>query len=207
MGPPVSHGGVVGKDLQAEIPIHVALNGPDVGRRSGCLLIGGGLLLASGVLFGLRRFLLLRGRGGSTVLGGRRGLLGGLPRILVPFQLRLSADHGAGFRSESLRLGKEPAEQIIARNSNCGDAEEQDYVEALALHEIAQLVLSRFLFHKETLHALYVNSRSLSLWKGCLRSLFLTAGGILIRFFQKFVSPRTAAEGGPFSLASPLHAG
>ena len=98
----------------------------------------------------------------GTVLGGRRGLLGGLPRILVPFQLRLSADHGAGFRSESLRLGKEPAEQIIARNSNCGDAEEQDYVKALSLHKVANPFHKRSFFH-------WLETPPVLLWTGCFQ--------------------------------------
>src|SRR5699024_6849289 len=34
-------------------------------------------------------------------------------------------------------------------NSNGGDAEEQDYVEALALQKVAQLMLRRFLSHQE----------------------------------------------------------
>ena len=61
------------------------------------------------------------GRGGSVLLG----------------HLRLSADGGGILTPEPLRLGKEPAEQKIARNSNGGDAEEQDYVEALALQKVA----------------------------------------------------------------------
>src|SRR5699024_8062987 len=40
----------------------------------------------------------------------------------------------------------EGVKEIIARNSYCGDAEEQDYVEALALQEVAHTLVERF-FH------------------------------------------------------------
>ena len=35
------------------------------------------------------------------------------------------------------------ADEIIARDPDCGDAQEQDYVEALSQHEVAQFFQSR----------------------------------------------------------------
>ena len=51
--------------------------------------------------------------------------------------------HGGIAAVSQIQRGKE----IIARDSNCGDAQEQDYVEALPRHKVAEA------FHKWFFHA------------------------------------------------------
>ena len=53
--------------------------------------------------------------------------------------------HMAGHRDLLVGGGKGRVE-IIARNSNCGNAQEQDYVEALSRHKVADALVEWF-FH------------------------------------------------------------
>ena len=53
---------------------------------------------------------------------------------------------GAGVTTTAPQVQR--GKEIIARDSYCGDAEEQDYVEALPLHEVAEPFQDRFLFHR-----------------------------------------------------------
>ena len=133
VGAPVPHGGVIGQGLGGEGPQDLSLHRPGVDhflvlRLGGDLLLGG-LLHRLGVV-------LLDGRGGGLLLRrfflqrlGGRGLLGAAVR---------EGDGGVGRnRLAGLAAPGDGADEIIARNSNGGDAQEQDYVEALSQHEIA----------------------------------------------------------------------
>ena len=137
VGAPVPHGGVIGQGLHAEGAQDLPLHRPGVDHLSGLLRGGSGcLLLPHGLLYRLGVVLLDGGR-----LGGGRGLLrrldggGSAPAVVREGDGRIGRDRLAGGPASG-----DGADEIIARNSNGGDAQEQDYVEALAQYEIAQLL-------------------------------------------------------------------
>ena len=64
-----------------------------------------------------------------------------------------------GIDRHVFRTGAQRLEQIIARNSNCGDAQEQDYVKALSSDKVANVFCKRFLIQKNTSEAIFVSLR------------------------------------------------
>ena len=132
VGPPVPHCLIIGKGLHCKAPQNLSLDWPGIDyltwfRLSGRLCLS--ILLRLRIIWLNRSLWLWLGLVRLLFRKGCAAVRQGNARVCCNRLLsRLAPADGAN--------------QIIARNSNCGDAQEQDYVEALSQHKVAQFFQS-----------------------------------------------------------------